>query len=113
VNEVQRARRVPSAPERVEHLGAEAFREALVVDAIGIRNLFPGSPLAPPPKKNGWGKLGPSSSSSQCNQPAYLASSTAFIVGRKHKFVYSFGYISNTFSIYHNNDLLTLILLTL
>jgi hypothetical protein len=111
VNEVQRARRVPSAPERVEHLGAEAFREVLVVDAIGIRNLFPGSPLAP--QKMAGGKLGPSSSSSQCNQPAYLASSTAFIVGPKHKFVYSFEYISNTFSIYHNNDLLTLILLTL
>jgi hypothetical protein len=47
VNEVQRARRAPSAPERVEQLGAEAFREALVVDAIGIRNLFPGPPLVP------------------------------------------------------------------
>jgi hypothetical protein len=58
VNEVQRARRVPSAPERVEHLGAEAFREVLVVDAIGIRNLFPGSPLAPPPKKMAGENLG-------------------------------------------------------
>src|SRR5664279_414192 len=28
-----------SARERVQHLGAEAFREALVVDAIGIRQL--------------------------------------------------------------------------
>jgi hypothetical protein len=29
------------------HLGAEAFGKALPVDAIGIRNLFPGPPLCP------------------------------------------------------------------
>src|ERR1019366_1458932 len=46
-------------------------------------------------------------------RPRWIASSTAFIVGHKHKIVYSLEYISNTFSIYHNNDLLTLILLTL
>jgi hypothetical protein len=45
VNEVQR--RWDSAPEWIEHLGAETFREALVVDAIGIRNLFPRPPLVP------------------------------------------------------------------
>jgi hypothetical protein len=29
------------------HLGAEAFGKVLLVDAIGIRNLFPRPPLVP------------------------------------------------------------------